>query len=240
MDYRPKKLAAKFNLSPNTLRNYEAKGFIPPAERSANGYRLYTEQHEAYLACLQAMAPTFGMDMTAEVLHKLQRNELDQALWLVREREVLLHKDIASLEQLVLDLKSYAETNPSCDFDQRFSIHEVSNRTGAPKSAIRYWETCGLLTSERNPDNDYRLYHEAHLLKIRMILVLQNAVYSEETVNLKQSIAQLEIRNLEHAMRLADRIRSYLRQTIQHQMRGIYFLYRLIQKLGLAETEQPR
>lgn len=238
MGLRPKKLAEKYGLSGSTLRNYEAKGLIPPADRSANGYRMYTERHEAYLACIQAMAAAFGMEVTSEVMHCLGRNELDDALWIVRDREVMLHREKARLDQLVRELKSFSEVSQAYDFNQHFSIHEVSRRTGAPKSAIRYWEKSGLFTTERDPDNEYRLYNEAHLFKIRMIQVLQSSVYSEETVNLKQSIALLDVENIEHAMKLAESIQAHLHKTIKLQMRALYFLYRLIQTLGFTETTE--
>lgn len=240
MKYRPKKLAAKYNLSTNTLRNYEAKGLIPPAERSANGYRMYSERHEAYLACIQAMAPAFGMEVTTAVLHGLQRNELEDALWIVREREVELHREKESFDQLEKELKSYVEGRQTYEVSQRLRIDEVSRLTGASKSAIRYWEKMGLFTAERDPDNEYRLYHEEHLMKIRMIQVLQNAVYSEETVNLKQSIALFDLQNSEYTMNLAESIRTYMHKTIKLQMRGLYFLYRLIQELGFSETPEAR
>ncbi|MGG4107493.1 MerR family DNA-binding transcriptional regulator [Paenibacillus lautus] len=228
MGLRPKKLAEKYGLSSSTLRNYEAKGLLPPAARSSNGYRMYTERHEAYLACIQAMAAAFGMEVTSEVIHSLRRNELDDALWIIRDREVMLHREKASLDQLVRELKSYSEGSRDHDFNHHFSIQEVSRRTGAPKSAIRYWEQSGLFTAKRDPDNDYRLYNEAHLFKIRMFQVLQSAVYSEETVNLKQSIARLDLENIEHAMKLSESIQAYLHKTIKLQMRAHYFLYRLI------------
>ncbi|MEW4429874.1 MerR family transcriptional regulator [Paenibacillus pabuli] len=227
----PKKLANKFMISANTLRNYEAKELIPPAERSANGYRMYTERHEIYLACIQAMAPAFGMEVTTVVLHALQRNELEEALWVVREREVKLYEEKASLDQLVEELNSYADGSQAYDFNQRFRIHEVSRRTGVPKSAIRYWEKSGLFTTERDTDNEYRLYNESHLLKIKMIQILQSSVYSEETVKLKQSIARLEIQNLEQGIKVAERIRNHLNNTIKHQMIGLYYLHQLIRSL---------
>lgn len=240
MDFGPKQLASKYKLSASTLRNYEAKGIMPPAVRSANGYRIYTQQHEAYLACIQAMAPAFGMEATSEVLHGVGRNELDHALWIVRDREVMLHREKASLDQLVEELKAYAKGCKGYDPNGRFSIHEVSRRTGAPKSAIRYWEKSGLFTTERDPSNEYRLYNEAHLFKIRMIQVLQSAVYSEETVKLKQSIACLELQNIEGTRELVDRIKAYLDKTIRLQMKGIYFLYRLIESLGYTDTTEER
>ena len=235
MSLRPKKLAEKFEISTNTLRNYESKGLIPPAKRSANGYRMYTERHEAYLACIQAMAPAFGMEVTSEVLHCLQRNELDDALWIVREREVMLYRDKADLDHLVRELKSYADGSQPYDLNQRFNIHEVSRRTGVPKSAIRYWEKSGLFTTERDPHNDYRLYNEAHLLKMRMIQVLHSSVYSEDTVSLKQSIARLDFHNFEHSVKLVENIKIHLHKTIKSQLRGLYYLYQLILSSGFSE-----
>lgn len=238
MGFRPKKLAEKYGLSSNTLRNYEAKGLMPPADRSPNGYRMYTERHEAFLASILAMTAAFGMEATSEVMHCLRRHELDNALWLVRDREVMLHREKANLDQLVRELKSYSEGSRVHDFNHHFSIHEASRRTGAPKSAIRYWEQCGLFTTARDPDNDYRLYNEAHLFKIRMIQVLQSAVYSEETVNLKQSIARLDLENIEDAMKLSESIQAYLHKTIKLQIRALYFLYRLIETIDNSETTE--
>lgn len=228
MEFRPKKLADKYGLSANTLRNYEAKGLIPPADRSANGYRIYTERHEAYLACIQAMAAGFGMEVTSEVMHCLGRNELDNALWIVREREAMLHRNKTSLDQLVRELRSYSEGDQVYDSSRHFSIHEASRRTGAPKSAIRYWEKSGLFTTKRDPDNKYRLYNEAHLFQIKLIQILQYSVYSEETVYLKQSIPLLELENIKHVMNISESIQAYLNKTIKLQIRALYFLYRLI------------
>lgn len=66
--------------SASTLRNYEAKGIIPPAERPANSNRIYTDLHARYLAFIQTMAPAFGKEMTTEVLHCLQQDKPHDAL----------------------------------------------------------------------------------------------------------------------------------------------------------------
>jgi DNA-binding transcriptional MerR regulator len=221
-------MAEKFKMSASTIRNYEANGLIPPADRSANGYRIYTEQHEAYLACIQAMAPAFGMEITTEVLHCLQRGELDKALWIVKEREVSLYQEKARVEKLIKELEAYADGSQTHDLKQRFNINEVSIRTGVPKSAIRYWEKVSLITAERDPANDYRQYSEAHLFKIRLIQVLQSFVYSEDTVSLKKSIAAIDDHNIEHVMKLAEKILIYLNNTNRSQLKALYYLYKLI------------
>jgi DNA-binding transcriptional MerR regulator len=222
-------LAKQFGISPNTLRNYETNGFIPPAKRAANGYRMYTNLHAAYLACIQAMAPGFGMDVTSEVLHSLQRNQQDHALWIVRENEVSLYEEKRRLETLMQKIQQYVEENKVFSFKKLLTIHEVSKQTGVRKSTIRYWEKAGLLTVERDPANTYRRYSEAHLFKIRLLQVLQKSVYSEETVALKQSIAALDQNNMAHMMQLAEHVWIYLNRVNESQMKGIYYLYKLLQ-----------
>src|SRR5690606_5077014 len=65
----------------------------PPVPRAANGYRVYTEEHVAYFECIRAMIPGFGIPITREVVRKLQKQEVDEALWLVNEQQALLHRE---------------------------------------------------------------------------------------------------------------------------------------------------
>ncbi|GMK40867.1 hypothetical protein PCCS19_39230 [Paenibacillus sp. CCS19] len=224
----PKKMAAKFRVSASTIRNYEAKGLIPPAERSSNGYRIYTELHAAYLSCIQAMAPAFGMEVTTEVLYSLQRDQPQDAMWITRKQEVTLYEEKEKLERLIEDIRIYANDNKSPDAEETYSINEVSTLTQVPRSAIRYWEQAGYVTADRDPDNHYRRYSSSHLLTIRLLQVLQSAVYSEDTVNFKQSIAALEHTDLQEVMRVAEDVRTYLDKIIESQMCGISYLHQLI------------
>lgn len=229
MRMRPKKMAAAFMISPSTLRNYEANGLIPPAERSANGYRFYSDLHASYLACIQALAPAFGMEVATEVLHNLQRDKTHNALWVIREQEVVLYEDKERLERLIEDIRLQANEYRSPYAKERFTINEVSELTKIPKSTIRYWEKAGYVAADRDPENQYRCYEAGHLLIMRLIQVLQNAVYSEETVRYKQLIAATEHVDLHSIMRLAEDIRTHLDKRIESQMCGVARLYKLMQ-----------
>ena len=46
---RTRDLALAGHISVQQVRNYEANGLIPLAQRSPSGYRLYTQQHLAAL-----------------------------------------------------------------------------------------------------------------------------------------------------------------------------------------------
>ncbi|WP_054956810.1 MerR family DNA-binding transcriptional regulator [Paenibacillus dakarensis] len=229
MKMRPKKMAATFMISPSTLRNYEANGLIPPAGRSANGYRFYTDLHAAYLACIQAMAPAFGMEVTTEVLHYLQRDKMHNALWVIREKEVILYEDKVKLEKLIGDIRLLVKENTFPNAKERLTIKEVSEAMKIPKSTIRYWEHAGYVVADRDPENSYRFYNEGHLLKVGLLQVMQNFVYSEESVKYKRLIAAAEHGDLKCVMKLAENIRTHLDKRIESQVFGVSRLHHLMQ-----------
>lgn len=229
MTMRPKQMAAKFKISASTIRNYEAIGLIPPAERSSNGYRIYTDQHEAYLSCIQAMAPAFGMEVTAEVLRCLHRGKPNDAMWIIRGKEVVLFEEKEKLDKLIQDIRIYANENKSAYAEKAFNINEASKLTQAPKSAIRYWEQMGYVRADRDPDNRYRQFNGSHLLKIRLIQTLQSSVYSEDTVHFRQAIVAAEHTDLQGILNVAENIRTYLDKVIESQICGISYLHHLIQ-----------
>ncbi|MEE2048253.1 MerR family DNA-binding transcriptional regulator, partial [Nocardiopsis tropica] len=52
---RPSDLAHEHGISTQAVRNYERDGFLPPAERTPSGYRIYTEAHAAALRAYLAL-----------------------------------------------------------------------------------------------------------------------------------------------------------------------------------------
>lgn len=65
------RLAALAGVSPDTVRYYERQGLLPPAPRSAKGYRLYpVGSLERVQLIRQALALGFTVRELAEVLHE--------------------------------------------------------------------------------------------------------------------------------------------------------------------------
>ncbi|MFC4098915.1 MerR family DNA-binding transcriptional regulator [Paenibacillus xanthanilyticus] len=226
----PSKMAARFGISPSTLRNYEAKGLIPPAIRAENGYRGYTEEHEAYLACIQAMAPAFSIEIVTEVLRLFREDKLDEALWVVKARELALYEQKRRLETLIADLRNEEKDPQQAERNDRLTLQQASTRVKVPKSAIRYWEKAGLLAAKRDPANGYRLYGASDLRLMRLLGVLRNTVYSADTVMLRQAVAQATSDDAggQGAMRIALDAMAHMNKLNQAQMRGVSYLYRLI------------
>lgn len=55
-------LGAKVGVQPRTIRFYEAKGLMPPAQRSQSGYRLYSEQDGQRLQLIR-VARSLGLSV---------------------------------------------------------------------------------------------------------------------------------------------------------------------------------
>ncbi|WP_414642135.1 MerR family DNA-binding transcriptional regulator, partial [Actinocrinis sp.] len=54
---RPVDLARRHGLSTQAVRNYEAAGILPAAERTDSGHRTYTRLHAHALHAFLALAP---------------------------------------------------------------------------------------------------------------------------------------------------------------------------------------
>ncbi|MCZ8519791.1 MULTISPECIES: MerR family transcriptional regulator [Paenibacillus] len=235
---RPVDLAREFMVSTNTLRSYEARGLVPPAARSPKGYRMYTEEHRAYVHCLRAMAPGFGMDVTREVLGALQAGDLDTALWTVGEAQAALHSE-QRLASFTAEQLAAEEAPEAASGSGPVTIGELSAEAGVPRSALRYWEKEGLLSPSREEGSRYRQYSRTDLRKVLLMRTLRTVGYSEETVRLRQAVRELDASDAGEARRLALDVWQHLNATHRLQLKGMHFLYSLCRQLNLIDHDVP-
>src|SRR5947209_5703805 len=87
---RTRDLALAGHISVQQVRNYEASGLIPQAQRSPSGYRLYTQHHLAALQTVKSMARGYGGPRTSAIMQALHRGDLSTALATIDERHAEL------------------------------------------------------------------------------------------------------------------------------------------------------
>src|SRR5947209_153096 len=92
-------LARSVHISVQQVRNYEASNFIPPAERSPGGYRLYTEKHLAALQTARGLLEGYGWQEAREIMQAIHQGNLSNALALIDERHAELARKRAQVEQ---------------------------------------------------------------------------------------------------------------------------------------------
>jgi DNA-binding transcriptional MerR regulator len=95
---KPIDLAREHGLAPQTVRNHERDGILPPADRTAGGHRVYTPLHAAALRAFRSLAAAHGHATAREVLHAANRGDVDAALRAVEAAQARLARDRATLD----------------------------------------------------------------------------------------------------------------------------------------------
>src|ERR1051326_710134 len=93
-----KDLARAGHLSVQQVRNYEAGGLIPPAERSIGGYRRYTPRHLAALTTVRSLVGGYGWQRTPAIMRALHQGDLSAALALIDEHHAGLARQRVQIE----------------------------------------------------------------------------------------------------------------------------------------------
>jgi DNA-binding transcriptional MerR regulator len=175
--YRPVDLARVHGLSAQAVRNYEQAGVIPPAARTASGYRVYTDDHAGALAAYVALVPGYGYRAGGEIMRSVLRGDLPTALALLDGAHVQLHRDRETLDRVAsaaVVLASGPPATPGPDGPVSIgpvSIGVLAHRLGVTPATLRKWERAGILAPARSrtaraysPD-DVRDAELAHLLR---------------------------------------------------------------------------
>ncbi|MCX5239398.1 MerR family transcriptional regulator [Streptomyces prunicolor] len=109
---RPVDLARRHGLSTQAVRNYEAAGILPAAERSAHGYRTYTPRHARALHAFLALVPGHGHRTAAAIMQAVNRDSVEDALRLIDDSHVQLLDDrrtLQAVEAALRDLRPVPE-----------------------------------------------------------------------------------------------------------------------------------
>jgi DNA-binding transcriptional MerR regulator len=174
-------LAMAGHISVQQVRNYEASGLIPQAQRSPKGYRLYTQQHLVALKTVKSLVPGYGWQRTSAIIQALHRGDLSTALATIDERHAELTSKRRQMEQTLLALRTLAaqsdalhNSHPS----QWVRVGEAAKLVGVRVSALHFWEQQGLLHPVREQYSRYRLYDEHQMRRLRVVALLRDAGYT--------------------------------------------------------------
>ncbi|MFF9641410.1 TioE family transcriptional regulator [Kitasatospora aureofaciens] len=186
---RPADLAREHGISTQAVRNYERDGFLPPAERTSSGYRIYTALHAAALRAFLALVPAYGHALAGLVMTALHADRQDEALIAIDQGHAQLLRDretLAAVRRAVDHLSTAQEfvevretfpgpqSGPQSGLPRGpLSIGELAHRLGLSPATLRTWEAAGILAPPRDRATGHRLYHPgdtrdaelAHLLR---------------------------------------------------------------------------
>lgn len=176
------KVARLSGVHPNTVRLYEAWGFIPPAPRAPNGYRQYEEAHVDHmrLARLVMREPWAGRAIRRsgiQLVLQAASGDLTGALEGAYAHQALVHSEQAHAEEAAAVLERWASAEPQ-ETVAPLQTGQAARLLDVSVDMLRNWERSGLIDVPRNPSNGYRQYGTSEIARLRVIRMLLKSGYS--------------------------------------------------------------
>ncbi len=178
---RPVDLAREHGLSTQAVRNYEADGILPAAERGPQGYRTYTPLHAQALRAFLALVPGHGHATATSIMAAVNRGAVEEALRLVDESHAQLLDDRRTLQAVATALREPVPVPVSQERGDLF-VGPLSRKLGVRPATLRKWERAGLLRPERDPRTGYRVYSAADVRDAKLTHQLRRGGYLLERI----------------------------------------------------------
>ncbi|WLW53040.1 MerR family transcriptional regulator [Streptomyces sp. YU58] len=174
---RPVDLARLAGVSTQQIRNYEEGGVLPPAERTASGYRTFRDLHRQALLTYRTLLKGYGHPTANRIMRTLHSGDVPAALALVDAAHATLNSERNALRATSEAVQALAGAAPPEVPRSGLRIGEVAALLGVRPSALRVWEAAGLLTPPRERGTSYRTYGPADVRDARIILTLRRSHY---------------------------------------------------------------
>lgn len=204
---RTSDIAKAVGVHSNTVRLYEAWGFLPSIPRSPSGYRLFTVAHldQMRLARTALAGPWPGRNIKQSALSLVKQaasGDLGGALEQAYIHLALVRAERAHAEAAVVFLERWAQGADADATVSPLQISDAGKLLDLTPDVLRNWERDGLIHVPRNPRNRYRLYGAAELGHLRVIRMLRRAGYS--TVEVSRMLHHLDQDSSEDMSRELD------------------------------------
>jgi DNA-binding transcriptional MerR regulator len=176
---RPVDLARAHGLSTQAVRNYEAVGILPAAERTPHGYRTYTPLHAQALRAFLALARGNGHQTATSIMQAINRDATEDALQLIDESHAQLLDDRRTLQAVEAAVRDLEPAPPERG---NMFVGPLSKRLGIRPATLRKWERAGLVQPRRDPQTGYRVYSAADVRDALLAHQLRRGGYLLEQI----------------------------------------------------------
>ena len=176
---RPVDLARVHGLSTQAIRNYEADGILPTAERTPHGYRTYTPRHAQALYAFLALVPGHGHQTATAIMQAVNTDATEDALRLIDESHARLLDDRSTLQAVESALRDLEPVPP--EHGEMF-VGPLARRLGIRPATLRKWERAGLIQPRRDPQTGYRVYSPADVRDALLTHQLRRGGYRLEQI----------------------------------------------------------
>ncbi len=183
-EWRPIDLARTAHVSVPTVRSYEDLGFLPPARRTSGGHRRYTERHVAAMRTARILIAGYGWSFALTAMRAIHRGESDSAFAIGNGRHANLDQRRLELDRVLEALETVTAIEEGVTSWRRGGVRigEAARWAKVPPSALRYWESQGLLFPSRDTGNGFRIYDERQLRNLAIVAMLRDAGHGADII----------------------------------------------------------
>ncbi|NEM05986.1 MerR family transcriptional regulator [Geodermatophilus normandii] len=170
-------VARRAGYSVQQVRDLEADGVLPPAERTASGYRTFAEVHVRAALAYRSLAAAVGPVHAKELVRAAHRDPVSGLLRLLdaaharldtERRDLALAREAAQL----IAAEPIADVRPS----DTMGVSELAAALGVRPSTLRHWDAEGLVVPRRGA-GEARRYTPADVRDARIVVQLRRAGY---------------------------------------------------------------
>ncbi|MFD9460314.1 MerR family transcriptional regulator [Streptomyces sp. NPDC060027] len=171
-------VARRAGCSVQQVRNLERDGVLPPATRTAAGYRMYGEIHLYSARAYRALAIGTGPVEAKRIVRAVHQSPTSEVLALLDAAHAGLDRERRDLElakQAVeaIGVEPIEGVRPS----DSMSVSELAAALGVRPSALRHWDAEGLVVPDRVPPRGTRRYTPVQARDARIVHQLRSAGY---------------------------------------------------------------
>lgn len=163
--------------STQQIRDLERDGVLPPAERTAGGHRVYGEIHVRSAVAYRGLAAGAGPVEAKRILRAVHAGDRAAALARLDAVHADLHTERVGLA-LAREAAAAIAEEPIADVRaaDTMSITELATALGVRTSALRHWDTAGLVVPGR-AKSGARHYTPEQVRDARIVHQLRRAGY---------------------------------------------------------------
>lgn len=165
----------------NTVRLYEAQGYLAGVPRSASGYRRFTVLHveQMRLALLALHWPYSGdKQLVQDLIRCAADGDLGMAMELAYEYLINVRVERTHAEAAVEFVERWARGQVVETTRRTLTISQTAQHLGVTTDQLRNWDRSGLLDVPRDAATGYRMYSAAEIGRLRVIRMLRQSGYS--------------------------------------------------------------
>ncbi|MFB4300861.1 MerR family transcriptional regulator [Actinomadura sp. NTSP31] len=171
-------VARRAGYSVQQVRNLERDGVLPPATRTASGYRVYAEAHVHSALAYRAFAAGTGPVQAKTIMraaHAYPDSDLLPLLDAAHARLAAERRDLALARRAAEAIRAepIEDVRPS----DSMGIAELAAALGVRASTLRHWDAEGLVVPGRTTPRGTRAYAPGDVRDARIVHQLRLAGY---------------------------------------------------------------